>query len=353
MTDTVSARRRMRIPGRTALQSSLRSGRLSGPARSASLLIVIVIVFSIITPRFASATNASSLLGFVAPAILIAVAQTFVISLGEIDLSVASVSALSGIVLILTEPYGLLVAFIAALATGLAVGLTTGLVTALLRVPSLVSSLAMLFVAQGIALIIAARPVSGSGIELTILFISPIGPFLTVQTLIVLIIVLIAGLAFGLTPVGRAMLARGSNAPGARALGLPDRSLVIGSFAISGLMSAFAGMLIAIGLNSASPVIGADLLLLGVAACLIGGSRLEGGTGSVAGSALALLALLTLENGLDQFGVSAYLQQVIQGVVVLVALFAANTPQVGGVERAALFRRLRPKGRGPRPDRID
>lgn len=353
MTDsTVStAGRTAPVPGMQMLQGGIKSGRLAGPARSAILLLIVFAVFSIATDNFATTTNLSSLLSFAAPAILVAIGQTFVISLGEIDLSVASVAALSGIVLIINQSNGLLIAFVAALGTGLLAGLITGALTAFLRVPSLVSSLAMLFIAQGFALVLASQPVTGSRMDLTIFFATPIGPILSVRTTIVLAVVLAAAVLLGLTPVGRAMFARGSNPQGVKALGLPSRSTVVGAFLASGLLASFAGAVIAIGLNSASPVVGGDLLLLGIAACLIGGSRLEGGTGSIIGTTLALLALITLANGMDQLGVSSYVQQVTQGAVVLVALLASSSPRAGGVNIGASPRRLTSalKG-GPRPD---
>jgi ribose/xylose/arabinose/galactoside ABC-type transport system permease subunit len=210
----------------------------------------------------------------------------------------------------------------------------------------------MLFIAQGLALVFASQPVTGTRIDVTIFFVTPLGPILTVQTIIVLAIAVAAAVVLGLTPVGRALFARGSNPRGVKALGLPSRSTVVGAFLASGLLASFAGVIIAIGLNSASPVVGGDLLLLGIAACLIGGSKLEGGTGSVVGTVLALLALLMLENGMDQLGVSAYVQQVTQGAVVLIALLASGSPRVGGVDLGASFRRLvSPAKGGARPDR--
>lgn len=194
----------------------------------------------------------------------------------------------------------------------------------------------MLFIAQGLAFVLSSKPISGSRLDVTIFFQQTLGPILNVQSLIVLVIAVVAAVIMGLTPLGRAMYARGSNPRGVRSIGLPSRTLVVGAMATSGVLAAFAGCIIAIGLNSASPVVGSDLLLLGIAACLIGGSKLEGGSGSVVGSTLALVALLALENGMDQLGVSAYVQQVVQGAVVLVALLASTTGTVGGLDLSRL-----------------
>jgi ribose transport system permease protein len=182
----------------------------------------------------------------------------------------------------------------------------------------------MLFIAQGLAYLIASKPINGSNLDLTIALDQALGPILTPRILIGLAVTVLAALALGGTIWGRSLYARGAQPGAAQQLGLPDRHLVVSSFALSGVLAAASGVITAISLNSASPVIGGDLLLLTIAACLIGGSRLEGGTGSVVGTALALLALLALQNGMDQIGVSAYVQQVIRGGVVLVALLASG-----------------------------
>lgn len=338
--ETAAVIDRPRFTGGDIIASSLRSGRTTAPLRSLGLLVIIFAFFSIAAPNFFSTTNVSSLLAFAVPAAMVAVGLTFVIALGEIDLSVASVAALSGIVFIQAQPQGLLVAFIATFATGVACGLFTGLATTLLGVPSLVSSLAMLFIAQGIAFVLASQPITGTRLDVTIFFQQPIGPVLNVRILLGLAVVVAAAIILGLTPLGRALYARGSNPRGVKSIGLPSKSLVIGAFSASGLLAAFAGSIIAIGLNSASPVVGGDLLLLAIAACLIGGSRLEGGTGSVIGTTLALIALLSLQSGMDQLGVSAYIQQVVRGAVVLIALLAASPASFGGIHLASLRNRF-------------
>lgn len=314
-----------------------RSGRLGGPARATVLLLVVYLIFSLQSVNFYASTNTRSLLAYAVPAGLIAVGQTLVIALGEIDLSVASVAVLSGIVLVVLEPHGLLIAFSGAIGVGVAAGLFNGLITAIGKVPSLVATLAASFIAQGIAFIIASKPVSGTRLDLTARLDQPIGQLLSLRIIIGAVLVILAAVVFGLTPIGRAFYARGSNPDGARLLGLPGRSLVIGGFLSTGILSAGAGIILAISLNSGSPVIGGDLLLLSIAACLIGGSRLEGGTGSVIGTVVALLALLALQSGMDQLGVSSYWQQVVRGAVVLVALLAATESRVGGL---SLRRRL-------------
>ncbi|MGW3809301.1 ABC transporter permease [Micromonospora sp. NPDC005113] len=326
---TADAPVRSAWPG--GLRASARSGRIYGPLRALGLLVIVYAAFAVMAPNFATTFNTRSLLAFAVPALLVAIGQTFVIALGEIDLSVASVAALSGIVFILNEPHGLPLAFGAAALTGLGAGLFNGLVTAFLRVPSMVTTLAMLFIAQGLAYLFADEPVTGTRIDLTVHLEQPIGSLLTPRILIGLGVAVVAAVALGRTTWGRSVFGRGAHPRAARLLALPDRSLVVTCLVLSGLLSAAAGVVTSISLNSASPVIGGDLLLLGIAACLIGGSRLEGGTGSVVGTAFALLALLALQNGMDQVGVNAYVQQVIRGCVVLVALLAAAPASVGGI----------------------
>lgn len=342
MADLAQHAKRTSVPVRQQLSRGWRSGRLAGPVRAAALLVVVYAIFSILSVDFYATTTTRSLLAFAVPAALVAVGQTLVVALGEVDLSVASVAVLAGIVFTVAEPHGLLLAFLAAAAVGAAAGLFNGLVTGLLGVPSLVATLATSFITQGCSYIIAVRPVVGTRIDLTAAMDRPLGAVLSVRILIGLAVVTLFCAAFALTPLGRAFYARGSNPHGAALLGLPGRSLVIIGFLASGLLSAGAGVVLAISLNSASPVVGGDLLLLSIAACLIGGSRLEGGTGSVVGTVLALLALLALQTGMDLVGVSSYWQQVVRGSVLLVALLAARPERVGGVSLGSRLRLRRP-----------
>lgn len=325
----------------TPVRRGWRSGRLTGPVRALVLLAAVYVVFSVLSANFYATPNTRSILAYAVPAALVVIGQTMVIALGEIDLSVASTAVLSGIVLVLLEPRGMLVAFAGAALVGVVAGLFNGLVTALLGVPSLVSTLAASFVAGGISLMLAARPVTGTRIDLTAALETPVGQLLTVRIVIGFVVVALAAAVFGLTPVGRAFFARGSNPHGAALLGLPGRRLVVSGFLVSALCSAAAGVVLAISLNSASPVVGGDLLLLSIAACLIGGSRLEGGTGSVIGSVTALLALLALQSGMDLVGVSSYWQQVVRGGVVLAALLAARPGRIGGLSLTDRLRRPR------------
>lgn len=326
------------------LRQGWRSGRLAGPGRALILLLAVYVVFSVLSVNFYAASNSRSVLGYAVPAALIAVGQTLVIALGEIDLSVASVAALAGIVFILLQPHGLLIAFGAAVGVGVAAGLFNGLVTAAFGVPSLVSTLASSFIAQGVSLILAAAPVTGSRVDLTIALDRPFGQVLTMRIVIGVIVVAVAAAVLGRTPIGRAFYARGSNPHAASLLGLPGSRLIVGGFLASGVLSAAAGVVVAISLDSASPVVGGELLLLSIAACLIGGSRLEGGTGSILGTVLALVALLLLQSGMDLVGVSSYWQQVVRGGVVLAALLAARPGRIGGVSLVSRFRRRRRPG---------
>jgi ribose/xylose/arabinose/galactoside ABC-type transport system permease subunit len=313
------------------VRRGLRSGRLSGPLRSAVLLTVVYAAFAAHSPLFYSTTNTSSLLAYAVPGALIAIGQTFVIATGEIDLGVANVAALAGIVFVRLEPHGLSEAFAGALGVGVAAGALNGCLAGIVRIPSLVTSLAVSFMAQGFSLTLASKPVSGTRLDLTTGLDRVLTGVLTPRILFGLVVFALAATVLGATVWGRSVYARGANAGAARLLGLPDRSVVVAVFLGSGVLSATAGIVLAISLNSGSPVVGGDLLLLGIAACLIGGSRLEGGTGSVAGSVVALLALLALENGMDQIGVSSYAQQVVRGAVVLAALLAARPSAAGGV----------------------
>jgi len=324
----------------------------AGPIRAAVLLVIVLAVFASSSETFLTSFNVQTLFAFAVPAALVAIGQTIVMIEGEIDLSVAATAVLAGIVMVKLEPSGLAVALAGGLGVGLAVGLFNGVLTAYVGIVSLISSLASLFVAQGLAYSLADRPISGTRLDLAIKLDEHLIWVLTPRLILGILVLAVVQVALTRTALGRTVFARGADARAAGLLGLPARRAVMVGFATSGVLAAAAGIVLAFALNSASPVIGGDLLLLGIAAALIGGASLSGGSGSVLGAVLALVALVALANGMDKLQITPYVQTMVRGGVVLIALLLAGRDD-GGVaqlQRARmLLDRLRPAGRGAAP----
>jgi len=304
--------------------------------RAAVLMVLVFVVFTISTPNFFTQFNILQVLAFAVPAGMVAIGQTFVLAAGEIDLSVGAMSVLAGIVLVELEPHGMPIAYAGALGVGLGVGLMNGILTAF-GITSFIASLAGLLVAQGLAFALASAPVSGMRLDLAVSISSPVFWLLTPQLVIGLIVLIVAQVGLVMTVWGRSVLARGSQPRAARLLALRTHSVVIGCFVLSGLLSAGSGIIYAIGLNAGSPVIGGNLLLLSIAAALLGGASLTGGTGSILGTSFALIALLVLGNGMDLQHITSYVQQIVQGTVVLVAVvFPSVSHSVRSLKRLSL-----------------
>lgn len=324
----------------------------AGPIRAALLLVVVFVVFAASSPTFLTAFNVQTLLAFAVPAALVAIGQTIVMIEGEIDLSVAATAVLAGIVMVKLEPSGLPLALAGGLGVGLAVGLFNGVLTAYVGIVSLISSLASLFVAQGIAYSLADRPISGTRLDLAVKLDQHLIWVLTPRLVLGLLVLVIVQVTLTRTAMGRAAFARGADARAAGLLGLPAQRAVVAGFITSGVLAAAAGIVLALALNSASPVIGGDLLLLGIAAALIGGASLSGGSGSVLGAVLALVALVALANGMDKLQITPYVQTMVRGGVVLVALLLAGRDDgsVAQLQRARmLLKRIKPTDRTAAP----
>lgn len=298
-------------------------------------MVLVFAVFTLTTPNFFTEFNILQVLGFAVPAGMVAIGQTFVLAAGEIDLSVGAVSVLAGIVLVELEPHGMPTAYAGALGVGLGIGLMNGILTAF-GITSFIASLAGLLVAQGFAFTLASAPVSGTRLDLAISISSPVFWVLTPQLVIGIVVLVVAQIGLAMTVWGRSILARGSAPRAAKLLALRTHSVVIGCFVLSGLLSAGSGIIYAIGLNSGSPVIGGDLLLLSVAAALLGGASLTGGTGSMLGTSFALVALLALANGMDLQHITSYVQEVVRGMVVLIAVvFPSVSQSLGSLKRSS------------------
>lgn len=291
-----------------------------GPLIAALLLVLVVIAFSLASDRFLIGFNLESVLSRAAPLALVALGATLVLAAGEIDVSVAAVAALSGVVFMRVVESGSAVAWLAVVGVGVVVGaINAGLLQA--GINSFIATLATLFAASGVAFALShGRPVRGEVIELTISFEQSWVWWITPRVAIALgaAIVLYALLAH--STAGRRVMAVGGDARVARLNGIGAAAPRLLVFTISGVLSAIAGVITAIGLSSASPVANADLLLGAIAAAIIGGARLSGGEGSIVGTVIAVLALAAVGNGMNLLNVTPYGQTIVSGSILLLAV---------------------------------
>jgi len=285
-------------------------------------LIGLCLLLWILTPHFLTVANALNVMEQTSINAIVAVGMTFVIISGGIDLSVGSLVALSGVVLASTLKSGWPVplAMAAGLGVGAATGLINGLVIAFGRLPPFIMTLGMMSVARGAALLMTdGRPISGFDAGFRSI---ATGRVLGVPAPIVLTLAIYAVAHFVLsrTRFGRYVYGIGGNEEATRLSGVNVRFHKTMVYVVSGVTSAIAAVLLTARLNTAQPIAGIMYELDAIAAVVIGGTSLSGGEGNLGGTLIGALTMGVLRNGLNLLGVSSFLQQLVIGVVIIVAV---------------------------------
>ncbi len=296
--------------------------------RFAALIVLVLVcaTFSVASPGFLGASNVFDVLRQVALTGVVAIGETFVILTGGIDLSVGSLIALTGVVAASFEARGTnvwLTIFLVPL-LGLLIGLAMGTIVTRARVPAFVVTLGGLEALRGLTLLYTngspITPPNGFSAVFTFLgqgFLGPI-PF---PVVVFLAMTLIAYAVLRNSRFGRYVYAIGGNAEAARLSGLPVKSITSATYAISGLCAGIGGLLLTSRLNSGDPTTATGSELTAIAAVVIGGTSLFGGIGGVIGTLIGAMLIGVITNGLLLMNVSAYLQPVVIGAIIVFAVF--------------------------------
>ncbi|WP_327729633.1 substrate-binding domain-containing protein [Streptomyces sp. NBC_00487] len=295
-------------------------------------LIVLVVAMSVLSGDFLTADNLLNIGVQAAVTAILAFGVTFVIVSAGIDLSVGSVAALSATVLAwsaTSEGVPVWIAVILAIVTGVACGLVNGFLISYGKLPPFIATLAMLSVGRGLSLVISqgspiAFPESVSHLG------DNLGGWLPVPVLVMLVLGGVTAVILGRTYIGRAMYAIGGNEEAARLSGLRVKRQKLAIYALSGLFAAAAGIVLASRLSSAQPQAAQGYELDAIAAVVIGGASLAGGTGKASGTLIGALILAVLRNGLNLLSVSAFWQQVVIGVVIALAVLLDTVRRKAG-----------------------
>ncbi len=274
------------------------------------------------TPYFLTAANLANVAEQSAIVGVIAIGMTFVILTGGIDLSVGSVVALAGVAIGVSLQHALPLPF--ALCVGLVTGTTAGIANGLLisvgKLPPFIATLGMMSVARGMALMLAdGRPISGFQGSLRALTTNRVLG-IPGSVMVMLALYAVAHIVLTRTVFGRLVYAVGGNEEAAALSGINVRAVKIVAYAICGLSASVCTMLLVARLDSAQPIAGIGYELDAIAAVVIGGTSLLGGSGSVVGTLIGALIMSVLRNGLNLLGVSSYVQQVAIGVVIVIAV---------------------------------
>jgi simple sugar transport system permease protein len=288
------------------------------------VLAVLVIIFAATADRFLTTVNLLNLLRQIAPTMVVAVAMTFVITSAGIDLSVGSTVALTGSLLAIAIAAGWdpTAAVVAVIALGAVVGLINGWFSAYQAIPPFIVTLATLSIIRGASLRVTegySTPIRTDAWVLTL----GQGRVLGVPTpaIIALVIAAVGWFLFAKTPFGRYVVGMGSNAESLRRSGVDTRRIGLLVYVLTGTAAGFAGVLVATRLASGSSNAGVGFELEVITAVVLGGTSLFGGRGSVLGTILGALVLGVIANGLILLHVSPFYVQIVQGSILLLAIF--------------------------------
>lgn len=287
-------------------------------------LVVLCAILAVAAPRFLTVGNLFNIFQQITVLAVLSLGGTAVIITKGIDLSVGSVLGLGGIVAGWTFasaglPMG--VAIVAGIAVGALAGLVNGLLITFARLPPFVATLAMLSVARGLALVISdGQPITGYPDWFRWVATYRVFGIVPVSVLIVVVLFVLGSLYLRYRPTGRALYAIGGNEEVARLSGIDVRRAKLKVYTAAGALAALGGLFLTARLNSAQPNAGTTLELDVIAAVVIGGASLNGGSGRLTGTLVGALIIGVIRNGLNLLGVSSFWQQIVIGVVIAIAV---------------------------------
>ena len=294
--------------------------------REASIIVVavlLVIYFEFSNGNFITDDNLQTLSQFVAPWVIIACGEIMLLICGEIDLSVGQVFALAPFIMYFAHAAGapLALAIVAALVVSALVGLFNGFITVLLNVPSFVTTLGSLFILNGLTLTISRGfPVNTPGGPV-ITAIMGGGPY--AEMLWALAVVLVMHVVLRHTRWGLHTIAVGGNAIGASEAGIHVARIRVGNFVLTSVLGGLTGILEAFRIASTDPLAGGtEYMFLAVAAGVIGGTSLAGGSGTILGGLVGAIVLGVLRDGFTLQGINAFTFDLIIGAAILIAMVA-------------------------------
>ena len=287
-----------------------------------SALLAMGIILTLASPFFLTPANIGNLLVGVALVGIVAAGETVVMLSGGLDISVGSIVALAGVVsaLVLTATHDAGSAILAGIAVGALAGFANGFIITTLRINALIVTLATLSIYLGLTYIVADGKAVGAT-DAAFSWIGNGGIFGIPNPIITLVVVFVVGhFILTYTTIGRNIYAMGGNAEAARLSGLNLSVYRIGLYTASGFLAGVSGVILTARLGSGQPIAGAGLELTAIAAVVLGGTSLSGGVGSMFGTALGVLVLGTLSNGLILLRIPAFYQFLARGTVLLLAV---------------------------------
>ncbi|CAD6555777.1 Ribose import permease protein RbsC [Paraburkholderia hiiakae] len=287
-------------------------------------LLIIAVALSIVSRDFLTLDNLLNVMRQASINALIAFGMTLVILLGGIDLSAGSVLALSSVIIatLLSAGTPAIVATLAGLVAGGLMGFANGLVISKGKVAPFIATLGSMTVLRGLALVVSnGSPISSFNSDFfSLLGGGYVARLVPIPVVLMLVMFGVFWVLLRKTVFGRHIYATGGNAESAKLSGVKVDRIQLWVYTIAGVMSALAGVVLTSRLNSAQPTAGTGYELDAIAAVVLGGTSLTGGRGWIFGTLVGALLIGVLNNGLNLLDVSSFYQQVIKGIVILLAV---------------------------------
>ncbi len=285
-------------------------------------LVVVVVIFSILSPHFLSTGNLTNVLIQSSTNAIIAAGMTFVILSENIDLSVGSVLALSSVLgaVFIADGGPIWMGILVMLVAGAAGGLLNGFSVGYLGFPAFIVTLATMWLFRGGAYVFTnGQAVTGLPREFRVLATGDVAgiPYIV---LLMIAVYTVSHIVLSQTTFGRQVYAVGDNKEAARLSGVNVKRVTAAVFVISGILAALGGVVLTSRLFSGQPIAGITFELSAIAAVVIGGTSLSGGKGGILGTLVGAIFIATLLNGLVILNVASFWQQLIMGAVVLAAV---------------------------------
>lgn len=287
-------------------------------------LILLSVFFGVLSPSFFSANNVSNILRQISINAIIAFGMTGVLLIGGIDLSVGSMLALTGCTAVLVINAGgpVVVAVLAALGIGLLGGFLNGLIITKIGLPPFIVTLAMMSICRGAAYLYSdGKPSPFDNDTFSLIGTGYVFDVIPIPVVIMVAILIVMSILLNKTRFGRNIYAMGGNRECARFSGIKIGNTEIAVYSISGVLAAVSGLILTTRLNSGQPMVGEGYEMDAIAAAVLGGTSFSGGIGYVGGTMIGALVLGVLSNGMNMLEISYYWQQVVKGIIILIAVY--------------------------------
>lgn len=311
-----------------------KNGILGGPGKLAiiknniGLLAAFLVLCAgatiVLGDTFFAWKNFSNVLRQLSTNMFLACGMTFVIMLGGIDLSVGSVIAMvgcfvAGFISYMEMPVGL--AILLAVLLGVLIGVFNGLVVAYTTIPPFIVTLATMNIGRGIARVYSAtKTITVSNVFFKSIASTYVGP-IPIQVIYIIIVVAVCAVILNRTQLGRHILATGGNMQAAAFSGVNTKKVTLFVFTFSSLLASLAGIIGASRLFSGTHTAGDSAEMDAIAAVVLGGTSMSGGSGSISGTVIGVFIIAILNNVLNLYGIDSSWQYIAKGIVILIAVF--------------------------------